>query len=53
MSAHTKKSIGATVALILLGLLAIVAGEKSLVLMIPAAGLVWYAASPRFGRSRN
>jgi len=53
MRANTKKSMGAAGALVLLGMLVLIAGEKSLVVMIPAAILVWYAAAPKLRRSRN
>jgi hypothetical protein len=42
MSADSKKSMGGTTVLILLGLIALVAGPKWLVVLIPAAVLVWY-----------
>jgi hypothetical protein len=53
MAANTKTSITATLALVLLGLLVLVAGEKSLILLIPAAALVWYKAAPRLRSGRN
>lgn len=53
MSANAKKSVGATLALILLGMLVLVTGEKLLVVMIPAAILIWYAASPTLRSGRN
>ena len=40
-------------ALVLLGVLVLVAGEKSLILLIPAAALVWYKAAPRLRSGRN
>jgi hypothetical protein len=46
MSANAKKSMTATIALILFGALALFAGEKWLWALIPAAALVWYAANP-------
>ena len=52
MNWNTKTSL-ATTALILLGVLALLAGEKSLTVLIPVAVLVWYAATPRPRRSRN
>jgi hypothetical protein len=42
MSADSKKSMGGTSVLILLGLIALCAGPKWLVVLIPAAVLVWY-----------
>lgn len=53
MSANAKKSAGATLALILLGMLVLMTGEKLLVVMIPAAILIWYAASPALRSGRN
>jgi hypothetical protein len=53
MSRTSKKSIGATLMLVLMGLLVMIAGMKSLVVMIPAAVLVWYAVNPSFGSGRN
>jgi len=53
MSTNWKKSTGATLALILLGALVMIAGVKSLLVMIPAAALVWYAASPALRSGRN
>ena len=38
--------MGSTVALILLGMVALFGGPKWLGLLIPAAMLVWYAAGP-------
>ncbi len=53
MSASPKKSIAAAAALILLGMLVLIAGEKSLIVLIPAAVLVWYTAVPRLRSGRN
>ena len=53
MSANSKKSIGATAALILLGMLVLIAGAKWLGVMIPAALLVWYVAAPKLRSGRN
>jgi len=52
MNDNVKTSL-ATTALILLGIFALLAGEKSLALLIPAAVLLWYGATPRRRRSRN
>lgn len=52
MKRNAKTSL-ATAALILLGIFAFLAGEKSLALLIPAAVLVWYGATPRPQSSRN
>lgn len=52
MNGTTKTSL-ATAALILLGIFALLVGEKSLAVLVPAAVLVWYGAAPRPRRSRN
>jgi hypothetical protein len=44
MSRKTKKSIGSTFILIILGLIALFAGPSWLSVLIPAAILVWYSA---------
>jgi len=53
MNLNTKKSMGAMAALIILGVLVLLAGEKSLVVLIPAAVLVWYVANPQLRSRRN
>jgi hypothetical protein len=53
MSRNSKKSMGGTISLILLGLLALLGGERWLVLLIPAAMLVWYKARPIVSSGRN
>jgi len=53
MSANTKKSMSATITLVLLGMLVLFTGEKSLVVLIPAAVLVWYGAAPSLRSGRN
>ena len=53
MSADAKKSMGWTVVLIFLGMAALYGGSKWLALLIPAALLVWYGATPRFRTGRN
>ena len=53
MSANAKKSMTATIALILFGMLALLMGEKWLALLIPSAALVWYGAAPRLRSGRN
>jgi hypothetical protein len=45
MSADAKKGYGSTMILMILGVLALYAGARWLLLLIPAAALVWYAAS--------
>jgi len=53
MSARHKQSVTAMVALILFGLLALFAGDKWLVILIPAALAVWYGAVPALRNGRN
>jgi hypothetical protein len=53
MSAKAKKSMTATIALILFGALALFAGEKWLWVLIPAAALVWFGTAPGLRSGRN
>jgi hypothetical protein len=53
MSANSKKSAGWTIVLILFGIIALFVGVKWLVVLIPAAMLVWYAAGPVVRTGRN
>ncbi len=54
MSADAKKGYGLTMVLLILGVLALYAGARWLLLLIPAAALVWYAGSGvSYRRSRN
>jgi hypothetical protein len=53
MSVNSKKSIGWTVLLVILGMAALYGGSKWLGLLIPAALLIWYAAKPMIGAGRN
>jgi hypothetical protein len=53
MNTRHKQAIGATFVLILLGLVVLITGVKWLTVLIPAATLVWYAASPRMRSGRN
>lgn len=53
MSKTSKKSLTSTLTLILLGLIALFGGVKSLVVLIPAAIIVWYGADPVLRRDRN
>lgn len=53
MTINAKKSVGASVALILLGILVLLTGEKSLLVVIPAAVLVWFGVAPKLRNTRN
>lgn len=53
MTANTGKSMGWMIVLILFGLAALIGGVKWLVVLIPAATLVWYAAAPALRNGRN
>ena len=53
MNANLKRSTTASAALILLGILVLLTGERSLVVLIPAAVLVWFGTAPELRRSRN
>jgi len=53
MSANSKKSIGWSIVLMIFGLAAMYAGTGSLILLIPAATLVWYGAGPVLRGGRN
>jgi hypothetical protein len=53
MSMNSKKSLGWALLLILLGLVALFGGDKWLVVLIPAAIMVWYGAGPTLRRGRN
>jgi hypothetical protein len=53
MSMDSKKSMGWTLLLILLGIAALYGGSRWLALLIPAALLVWYGAGPLLRGGRN
>jgi len=53
MTTFFTKSILSAITLILLGLTSLVAGAPSLIVLIPAALLVWYRAVPSLRRSRH
>lgn len=53
MSANSKKSMGWTILLMLLGVAALYAGTMSLILLVPAATLVWYGSKPFLRSGRN
>jgi hypothetical protein len=53
MSAEAKTGYGSTLALLLFGVLALYLGARWLVLLIPAAMLIWYGAGPILRSGRN
>jgi hypothetical protein len=53
MSMDSKKSMGWTLILILLGMAALYGGLRWLALLIPAALLIWFAGKPRLRTGRN
>lgn len=53
MSANRTKSMGWMTVLIILGVVALYSGARSLGVLIPAALLVWYAAGPALRSGRN
>lgn len=53
MSAETKKGYGSMLLLLALGIIALFAGAKSLVLVVPAAVIVWYGARLAPGNGGN
>lgn len=53
MSVEAKKSYGSTLMLLVLGVVALYGGANWLVVLIPAAMLVWYAAGASWRTRRN
>jgi hypothetical protein len=53
MSANSKKSLGSTLFLIVLGIAAFYGGTKTLAVLIPAALLVWFGVGPILRSGRN
>jgi hypothetical protein len=53
MSADAKKHYGLSLVLLALGVLALYGGAHWLVLVIPAAALVWFVGAPKLRRGRN
>jgi hypothetical protein len=54
MSAKSKKSAGWTIVLVMFGFAALFAGTKILIVLIPAALLIWYGiAQPMLRSDRN
>ena len=53
MSSDSKKSITWMFALVLLGIAVLYGGTKSLLVTLPAAVFVWFAAAPMLRSGRN
>ena len=53
MSVNSKKSMGWMAVLIFFGLVALFGGVKWLVVLIPAAMMVWYRVGPALRSGRN
>jgi hypothetical protein len=53
MSAESKKSVGWTIVLVILGVAVFYGGAKWAAFLVPAAVLVWYGARPRLRSGRN
>jgi hypothetical protein len=53
MSINSKKSMGWALVLIFLGLVALFGGVKWLIVLIPAALIIWYGVGPALRGSRN
>ena len=53
MSAEAKKNYGSTLVLLALGVLALYGGANWLVVLVPVAVLVWYAAGSAWKTHRN
>jgi hypothetical protein len=53
MSMEAKKGYGSTLALLLLGVLALHFGARWLPVLIPAALFVWFGAGPSWRSGRN
>jgi len=54
MSADAKRKYGSTMVLIILGIFALYGGARWLLVLVPAAVVIWYATSGAdFKKSRN
>jgi hypothetical protein len=53
MSANSKKPMSSTLLLILLGMASLYGGPKALIVVIPAALLVWFGIGPILRSGRN
>jgi hypothetical protein len=53
MTANSKRSMGWTIVLIILGMAALYGGSKWLSLLVPAAMLVWFTAKTSVGTGRS
>ncbi len=49
MSAEAKKGYGSTLAMIAFGLMALFFGAHWLIVLVPAATLVWFVGKPAVG----
>jgi hypothetical protein len=52
-NANVRKTMAWAAALIVFGLLALIGGTKTLVLLLPAAAFVWYQSRPIVHSGRN
>jgi hypothetical protein len=53
MSANSKKPMSSTLLLILLGMASLYGGPRALIVVIPAALLVWFGIGPILRSGRN
>ena len=53
MSAASRKSMGWTSVLVILGVVALYASAKWLAILVPVAVLIWYGARPLLRSGRN
>jgi len=53
MKVDAKKSMIWAIVLVVLGVAALYGGAKWLAILVPAAALVWYSASPMLRKGRN
>lgn len=53
MSRESKKSVSWTIVLVLLGLLAFYGGTRWLLVLVPAALMIWAIAAPAVRKQRN
>ena len=53
MSAEARRSYGWSFILVMLGLIPLYGGTSWLLVVLPAAGLIWFSYRNRFGSARN